>query len=63
MKPKNGFVSNVWQTVSKQKWNDITKQWVITTLTAPAGVISNDIIKKMGLEQQSTTSGLSSDRR
>jgi hypothetical protein len=50
LKPKSGFVTSVWQTVSKQKWDEITKQWVITTLTAPAGVISNEVIKKLGLD-------------
>lgn len=54
MQPKNGFFATAWQTVSKQKWDDISKQWVITTLSAPAGVISNELIDKMGLEAATT---------
>jgi hypothetical protein len=54
MQPKNGFFATVWQTVSKQKWDDITKQWVITTLSAPAGVISNELIDLMDLKAGSS---------
>jgi len=49
MKPKNGFFSSVWQTISSQKWDEISKQWIITTLSAPAGVISNEIIEQLGM--------------
>jgi hypothetical protein len=56
MQPKNGFFATVWQTVSKQKWDDITKQWVITTLSAPAGVISNELIEKMDLKAGTSAS-------
>lgn len=47
--PKKGFFETVWQTVSSLQWDEITKSWVITTLKAPAGVISNEIIEKAGL--------------
>jgi hypothetical protein len=59
MKPKSNVVSTIWQTVSKQKWNEITQQWVITTLTAPAGVISNELIEKMGLGTGASTGATS----
>jgi hypothetical protein len=49
MQPKNGVMTTVWQTVSKQKWDELGQQWVITTLTAPAGIISNELIEDMGL--------------
>lgn len=52
MSPKEGFLSSVWQTVSSQQWDDITQSWVITTLSAPAGIITNELIDKLGLEQQ-----------
>lgn len=44
-----GFFSTVWQTVSSQKWDELGQQWIITTLSAPAGVISNDLIETLGL--------------
>jgi hypothetical protein len=50
MKPKTGILRNVWQTVSKQKWDELSQQWIITTLTAPANVVSKDIIDKLGLD-------------
>jgi hypothetical protein len=55
MKPKSGFFATAWQTVSKQNWDELSQQWVITTLSAPAGVISNDLIEAMGLNTTSTS--------
>ncbi len=49
MKPKGGFFNTVWQTISAQKWDEISRQWVITTLSAPAGVITNEMIQSFGL--------------
>lgn len=49
MKPSKGFFPTVWQTVSSQKWDEITRTWVITTLKAPAGVLSNEIIQQLSL--------------
>ncbi len=52
MQSKQGFFSNVWQTVSQQKWDEITQSWVITTLSAPAGVLSKEVINELGLDTQ-----------
>lgn len=49
MLPSENFFSSVWQTISSQKWDEITKSWVITTISAPADVISNEIINKLEL--------------
>lgn len=49
MKPKQGFFNTVWQTISSQKWDEVTRQWVITTLSAPAGVISRELIEQCGM--------------
>lgn len=49
MMPSENFFSSVWQTISSQEWDEITKSWVITTISAPADVLSNEIINKMGL--------------
>ena len=46
----------VWQTISNQRWDEITKSWVITTLKAPSTVIANEVNKRMGLKA-STGSG------
>jgi hypothetical protein len=45
-----GLLEQSWQVVSKQNWNEITQSWVITTLKAPAKIISNDLIDRMGLD-------------
>ncbi len=53
MVPSQDFFSNVWQTVSSQKWDEITKSWIITTISAPAGVLSKEIINDLGLSSAS----------
>lgn len=49
LKPKQSFWSSAWQNISRQHWDEITRSWVITTLSAPAGVISTELINRMGL--------------
>ena len=46
-----GIVEQSWQVVSKQKWDEIAKTWVITTLKAPADQVSTDVIDKLGLKE------------
>lgn len=57
MMPSENVFTTVWQTISSQDWDEITKSWVITTLKAPAGVLTKDVIKELGLETptQATT--------
>lgn len=50
LQPKENFLARSWQVVSSQQWDEITKSWVITTLKAPAGIITKDAIDKLGLE-------------
>lgn len=47
--PKEGWTERMWKVVESQKWDEISKQWVITTLSAPAGMIKSDIIDKLDL--------------
>lgn len=47
--PKEGWTDNVWKVIESQKWDEISKQWVITTLSAPADMITGDIIDKLDL--------------
>ena len=51
MQSKDNFFATSWKMVSTQKWDAITHSWVITTLKAPAGIITKDVINKLGLEQ------------
>jgi len=51
------FVQRAWKMISSQKWNDITKQWVITTLKAPADMMTEDVLEKMDLPVAAKTSG------
>lgn len=49
MEPKQGWGAKAWQVIESQRWDETARQWVITTLSAPAGMISQDLIEKMGL--------------
>ena len=49
MTPSDGFLTTVWKTISNQQWDELTRSWVITTLMAPANVLSNELINQMGL--------------
>lgn len=49
LQPSESFLTRGWQMVTTQKWDEITKSWVITTLKAPAGVLTNEMLDKMGL--------------
>jgi len=43
------FVQRSWNTVTSQRWDEITKRWVITTLKAPAAIINSELIKELDL--------------
>ena len=55
MQPKEKFFASSWQTISNQRWDELTKSWVITTLKAPAGIITKDVIDKLGLAADKNT--------
>lgn len=55
MQPQNGFFATNWQTVSNQHWDELMKAWVITTLKAPAGIITKDAINHLGLDTKTAT--------
>lgn len=55
MMPSVDFFSNVWQTISSQHWDEITRSWVITTISAPADIIGNEIKKDLKLNDASAT--------
>lgn len=46
---KERIWENGWQTISNQRWDELAQSWVITTLQAPAGIITKDVIDKLGL--------------
>ena len=52
MESKENLLARSWQVVSNQRWDELTQSWVITTLKAPAGIITKDVIVKLGLEEQ-----------
>lgn len=49
MQPSVNVFNVVWKTVSSQEWDNITKAWVITTISAPTDVIENEIRKGFGI--------------
>ncbi len=44
MQPKPTLWEGTWKMVTSQKWDEIGKSWVITTLKAPADVLSKAIL-------------------
>ena len=46
---KESIWENGWRTISNQRWDELAQSWVITTLQAPAGIITKDVIDKLGL--------------
>ncbi len=52
MQPKENFLANSWQSISNQRWDELSKSWIITTLKAPADIITRDVIDKLGLEAE-----------
>lgn len=63
MGKKENFLISTWQTVSSQSWDEYAKTWVITTLKAPANIITTDLIEDLGLKTPTTpTSGTTVDR-
>lgn len=50
LQPNENLLARTWQVVSSQRWDELTKSWVITTLKAPAEIITKDAIDKLGLE-------------
>lgn len=55
LQKKKGFLASSWQMISSQRWDELSKSWVITTLKAPAGIISKDVIDKLGLETEAAS--------
>jgi hypothetical protein len=51
------FVQRSWKMISSQRWDDITKQWVVTTLKAPADMITGDLLEKLNLPAPETGNG------
>jgi hypothetical protein len=48
------IVHKSWKLISSQKWNEITKQWVITTLKAPADMATSDLLEELDLTAPAT---------
>jgi hypothetical protein len=43
------FMQRSWKMISSQRWDAISKQWVITTLKAPADMITDDLLNELEL--------------
>lgn len=56
MQDSNNILVTGWQMVSSQHWDEILQSWVITTLKAPAGIITKDVIDGLGLNSTSSSS-------
>lgn len=49
MLPKEKFWAKTWKTISSQKWDEIAKSWVVTTLKAPADVLTKEVVNDLHL--------------
>lgn len=52
MQPKENFINTTWQMISNQRWDELSQSWIITTLQAPAKIVTKDVIDKLGLEPE-----------
>jgi hypothetical protein len=43
------FMQRSWKMISSQRWDAVGKQWVITTLKAPADMITADLLDELDL--------------
>jgi len=43
------FVQRSWKTISSQRWDELSKQWVIITLKAPADIANSNLLKELKL--------------
>lgn len=51
------YVQRSWKMISSQKWDNIAKKWVITTLKAPADIITEDVLQKMDISPSAAKAG------
>lgn len=59
---KNIFITS-WKFITSQKWDEITKSWVLTVLQAPADIISNEIINDLGIKPETETKADESSKK
>jgi hypothetical protein len=43
------FVQRSWKMISSQRWDAIGKQWIITTVKAPADMVTADLLNELDL--------------
>lgn len=48
-KNDESLLQRSWKTVSSQRWDELSKKWVITTLKAPADIINKELLKELDL--------------
>lgn len=51
---KKPLLNSAWQSIISQKWDENAKQWVITVLKAPAGVVTDEMLEKLELKDSSS---------
>jgi hypothetical protein len=53
----SSILQRSWKTISAQKWDDIGKKWIVTTLKAPADMINKELLDELNLPAGSTSEG------
>jgi len=49
------FIQKSWKTITSQRWDELGKQWVITTLKAPADMVNSELLKELNLPVATAT--------
>lgn len=47
---QENILARSWQLISTQQWDELSQSWVITTLKAPAEIVTKDVIEGLGLD-------------
>ena len=54
------FMQRSWKMITSQRWDELGKQWIITTLKAPADMITGDLLEELNLPAGGTKSAAKS---
>ncbi|MDR0798206.1 MAG: hypothetical protein LBN18_00380 [Dysgonamonadaceae bacterium] len=52
---KENFAQLTWKKISSQKWNELSKQWVVTIVKAPADVATKEFLEEIKLNGTTPT--------
>lgn len=54
LQPKKNFWKSAWKLIASQKWDELSKSWIVTTIKAPTEVLSKEIINDLHLNSNTS---------